>query len=71
MEGICSSETSVDTQRTTRRSIPEDGTLQIYTKFYLEKSNARYHLKDLEIDGSTVVIMNSAGGCGLDQSGSQ
>jgi hypothetical protein len=27
MEAICSSETSVDTQRTTRRYIPEDGTL--------------------------------------------
>jgi hypothetical protein len=28
MEAIYSSETSVDTQRTTRRYIPEDGTLQ-------------------------------------------
>jgi hypothetical protein len=28
MEAICSSETSVDTQRTTQRYIPEDGTLQ-------------------------------------------
>jgi hypothetical protein len=27
MEAICSPETSVDTQRTTRRYIPEDGTL--------------------------------------------
>jgi hypothetical protein len=27
MEAICSSETSVDTQRATRRYIPEDGTL--------------------------------------------
>jgi hypothetical protein len=27
MKAICSSETSVDTQRTTRRYIPEDGTL--------------------------------------------
>jgi hypothetical protein len=27
MEAICSTETSVDTQRTTRRYIPEDGTL--------------------------------------------
>jgi hypothetical protein len=26
---ICSSETLVDTQRTTRRYIPEDGTLQV------------------------------------------
>jgi hypothetical protein len=28
MEAFCSSETPVDTQRTTRRYIPEDGTLQ-------------------------------------------
>jgi hypothetical protein len=27
MEALCSFETSVDTQRTTRRYIPEDGTL--------------------------------------------
>jgi hypothetical protein len=27
MEAICSSETSVDSQQTTRRYIPEDGTL--------------------------------------------
>jgi hypothetical protein len=27
MEAICSSETSVETQRTTRRHIPEDDTL--------------------------------------------
>jgi hypothetical protein len=30
MEAICSSETSVVTQRTTRRHIPEDDTLQSY-----------------------------------------
>jgi hypothetical protein len=29
MEAICSSETSVDFQRTTRRYIPEDSTLQL------------------------------------------
>jgi hypothetical protein len=33
MEAICSSETSVDTQRTTRSYIPEDGTLQVYLPF--------------------------------------
>jgi hypothetical protein len=33
MEAICSSETLVDTQRTTRRYIPEDGTLQILHSF--------------------------------------
>jgi hypothetical protein len=31
MEAICSSETSVDTQRTTRRYIPEDGTLHCFS----------------------------------------
>jgi hypothetical protein len=30
MEEICSSETSVATQRTTRRHIPEDDTLHFY-----------------------------------------
>jgi hypothetical protein len=36
MEVICSSKTSIDTQRTTRRYIPEDGTLQniIYLNIY-------------------------------------
>jgi hypothetical protein len=38
MEPICSSETSVDTQRTTRRHIPEDGTFHNHRgetiKFY-------------------------------------
>jgi hypothetical protein len=35
MEAICSFETSVDTQRTTRRYIPEDGTLQYLQMFVL------------------------------------
>jgi hypothetical protein len=35
MKGICSSETSVDFQRTTRRYIPEDGTLQLSYSVYL------------------------------------
>jgi hypothetical protein len=30
MEALCSSETSVATQRTTRRHIPEDNTLRTY-----------------------------------------
>jgi hypothetical protein len=32
MEAICPSETSVETQRTTRRHIPEDDILQLYTR---------------------------------------
>jgi hypothetical protein len=35
MEAICSSETSVDTQRATRRYIPEDGSLQVYVRSYM------------------------------------
>jgi hypothetical protein len=36
MEAICSSETSIETQRTTRRHIPEDDTLQIsYLLYYI------------------------------------
>jgi hypothetical protein len=37
MEAICSSETSVDTQRTTRRHIPEDGTIQSINKSIYEE----------------------------------
>jgi hypothetical protein len=40
MEAICSSETSVNTQRTTRRYIPEVGTLQQKELFCF-----RFHLK--------------------------
>jgi hypothetical protein len=35
MEAICSSEMSVETQRTTLRHIPEDDTLQLYACFLL------------------------------------
>jgi hypothetical protein len=35
MEAICSSETSIDTQRIARRYIPEDGTLQGYIINYI------------------------------------
>jgi hypothetical protein len=39
MEAIYSSETSVETQRTTRRHIPEDDTLQILLKLSSIKFN--------------------------------
>jgi hypothetical protein len=39
MEAIYSSETSVDTQRTTWRYIPEDGTLQVVHGFHSERPN--------------------------------
>jgi hypothetical protein len=45
MEAICSSETPVDFQRTTRRYIPEDGTLQskfcVQTKIKATKARHR------------------------------
>jgi hypothetical protein len=34
MVAVCSSETSADTQRTTRRYIPEDGTLHNLHSLY-------------------------------------
>jgi hypothetical protein len=33
MEAICSPQTSVDFQRTTRRYIPKDSTIHVHTKF--------------------------------------
>jgi hypothetical protein len=46
MEAICSSETSVVTQRTTRRHIPEDDTLHNHScgnlKSYLVKTSSSY-----------------------------
>jgi hypothetical protein len=48
LEAICSSETSVDSQRNTRRYIPEDGTLQNYRceslKSYNEDFNFRHQI---------------------------
>jgi hypothetical protein len=39
MEAICSSETSAETQRTTRRHIPENDTLQFKTDAYIQHSS--------------------------------
>jgi hypothetical protein len=39
MEAICSSETSVDIQRTTRRYIPEDGNLHNHSSENLKAYN--------------------------------
>jgi hypothetical protein len=41
MEAICSSETSDDTQRTTRRYFPEDGTLHNHRCEYLRSHTTR------------------------------
>jgi hypothetical protein len=45
MEAICSSETSVDTQRTTRRYITEDGTLHNHPCEDLKSYNLETCLK--------------------------
>jgi hypothetical protein len=42
MEAICSSETSVATQQTTRRHIPEDGTLQTTIRRYVVKIRTEF-----------------------------
>jgi hypothetical protein len=39
MEAVCSSETSVETERTTRRHIPEDDTLQYCNMFNLKTND--------------------------------
>jgi hypothetical protein len=51
METICSSETSVETQRTTRRHIPEDDTLQPNNKIwdFLGGENMYRGLLELDI----------------------
>jgi hypothetical protein len=52
MEAISSSETSVETQRTTRRRIPEDDTLQNHRcenlKSYRDKAFGKYMYPTLE-----------------------
>jgi hypothetical protein len=50
MEAICSSETSVDTQRTTLRYIPEDG--------------GRVHLEYLHKNGELIKMDLKEVGCG-------
>jgi hypothetical protein len=49
MEAICSSETSIDTQRTTWRHIPENNTLHIYINTY----------SDLSVFGFLILIYTS------------
>jgi hypothetical protein len=49
MEAICSSETSVETQRTTRRHIPEDDTLHNHRRENL-KSNLNGYLIDKKLE---------------------
>jgi hypothetical protein len=47
MEAVCSSETSVETQRTTRRHIPEDDTLQNHRCENLKSYKTRSSVKKL------------------------
>jgi hypothetical protein len=60
MEAICSSETSVDTHRTTRRYIPEDGTLLNQRcenlKSYMVYANSNYfHQHNFCMDTSYII----------------
>jgi hypothetical protein len=48
LEAICSSETSVDTQHTTQRYIPEDGTFNIHRVCC--NSSAHYLLTSVTLD---------------------
>jgi hypothetical protein len=57
MEAICSSETSVDTQRTTRRYIPEDGTLHNHRCENLKSYNLIFLCHSRELFLITVVII--------------
>jgi hypothetical protein len=54
MEATCSSETSVDTQRNTRRYIPEDCTLRI--SYYPEDNNSVYHFSVLGSRWNLIII---------------
>jgi hypothetical protein len=49
MKAICSSETSVDTRRTTRCYIPEDGTIHNHRSENLKSYNVYFLLKPLSI----------------------
>jgi hypothetical protein len=51
MEALCSSETSVATQRTTRRHIPEDGTLHINYSTRSGNSSLKCDISFLGIKG--------------------
>jgi hypothetical protein len=55
MEAICSSETSVDTQLTTRRYFPEDGTLHNHRCENLKSYWKEQHLRDLSMNGRTAL----------------
>jgi hypothetical protein len=54
MEAICSSETSVDTQRTTRRYIPEDGTLHNHRCENLESYSVCSILQHIIVNASKI-----------------
>jgi hypothetical protein len=58
MEAICSSETSVETQQTTRRHIPEDDTLHNHCCENLKTSNPTLHfiLHRTEIMDTTRIV---------------
>jgi uncharacterized integral membrane protein len=57
MEAICSSETSVDTQRTTRRCIPEDGTLHNNRSVSSLPVGEGRNNKEYEVDTSCLLLL--------------
>jgi hypothetical protein len=63
MEAICSSETSVDTQRTTRRHIPEDDTLHNALNFYSRGSVSNVGLITSSSISGISFSMNSLDKC--------
>jgi hypothetical protein len=54
MEAICSSETSVETRRTTRRHIPEDDTLHLFE----DPLHNEHTFTERTIDGKVDPVLN-------------
>jgi hypothetical protein len=61
MEAICSSKTSVDTQWTTRRYIPEDGTLHNHRCENLKSYTEKTAPKIMVVTKSSVAMANHRG----------
>jgi hypothetical protein len=63
MEAICSSETSVETQRTTRRYIPEDGTLHNHRCENLNSYTIKVDLKEIRWEGGDWIQLAQGDAC--------
>jgi hypothetical protein len=60
MEAICFSETSVETQRTTRRHIPEDDTLHNHRCENLKSYNFTFTVYNYDSLTDTIYILTTA-----------